>query len=147
MPLFFATCGDDAPSFVPISLRLTADNFLSGPTGITLTVIPSSGGISQTTQIPSMAFTFGFYTLGATEVSASGIIAHLDPLPQPISHYFANVPESLPIFGDNAMCTISCLGTITELTGKTLVILSASNSEAYPTNTAVATIPVIAAVP
>lgn len=142
MSQFLNSDDGPAPSFVPISLRITADHFLSGPTNITLTVTPSSDGIINMVPPDSLSFYFRFYTLGTIAMNAVGYSAQLVPLPNP-THYFANVPASLQVYGDNAMCTISCLQAITELKGQTLVIVASSNSEDHPTNTAVATIPVI----
>ncbi len=126
------------PAFVPISLQMTAEPFLSGETTINLLMTPQS-----TSSASTVYFTVHFYTVASVTPSGPNAVAQFDELPQPASYYFDNIPAQIPLYGNNASCSIHVLPTITELAGQTLVV-TVTSSEAS-SGTAATTIPVIAA--
>lgn len=129
-----------APSFVPISMQISADPFIAGATTIGLTIIPEDAS-------ESMSFVLGFYTLGdpVAQESTPGITVELVPLPEPASHYFANPPTSIPMYGDTAVYNLQTLASIMELSGKTLVITATSDSTTMLSSTASVTVPIATA--
>lgn len=138
MPQNFLSNPPTGPVYVPISLQMTSEPFLSGETTLNLLITPQSSTSASTTY-----FTVHFYTLGGITPSDSSAEAQFNELPQPASYYFANVPAQIPLYGNNASCSIHVLPTITELAGLTLVVTVHSSEEG--SGMAATTIPVVAA--
>lgn len=137
--------GDDplGPSFTPISLQINSQAFITGATTLSLTITP------QSTPPPSMTFVLSYYTVasasqavGQEAEAGANLIIELDPLPDSADHYFVNPPMTIPLYGSTAVYNLETKINITELAGKTLVIMAYSNSPQMVTNTAAVSIPI-----
>ncbi|MGC4044413.1 MAG: hypothetical protein QM758_11495 [Armatimonas sp.] len=125
------------PSYTPISLQMTSEPFLSSETTLNLLITPQ-----PTSSASTVYFTVHFYTVASVTPSGPNAVAQFDELPQPASYYFDNIPAQIPLYGNNASCSIHVLPTISELAGQTLVVTVTSSESG--SGTAATTIPVVA---